>query len=43
MSGIGGKLTVVATWPEQPVLAEAVEEVPRIRILETMVQRPRRD
>ncbi len=37
MSGIGGKLTVVATWPEQPLVAEAVEKVGAIGFCATIV------
>jgi hypothetical protein len=30
----------VIVWQECPFLVEAVEKIPRIRIFETMIQRP---
>ncbi len=39
MSALGGKLAVRWTWHLGPLLAEAVEKVPTIKILETMSQK----
>ena len=33
------KLTVAGAAPEQPLIAEAVEQVPKTRIFETMFQK----
>ncbi len=38
MSAVRGNADVPATWPGSPLLAEGVEKVPGIRILETMIQ-----
>jgi hypothetical protein len=40
MSVIWGRAEGKGNTAEQPFLAEGVEEVPRVRILETMIQNP---
>jgi hypothetical protein len=42
MSGYGGIADVLAHLSKCLLIAEAVEEVPRTRILETMIQNPGR-
>ena len=38
MSAVRGKADVTATWPESPLLAEAVEKVRGGKIFGTMIQ-----
>ena len=42
MSPVGGRPDVARRWSELLLLAEGVEEVPRVRNFETMIQNPGR-